>query len=106
MKKIFLIITFMIISFPAFADNTFIKDYSGRGYAIKVQDIVNETQIQADYDVRTDGNPIYLGYAIAGKATSDDAWMIYKFTYDANSQMIVKQTAYGTWTGRASLNYN
>ncbi len=105
MRKLILCLFLMVISVPAFADNTFIKDYRGYGYASKVQDIVNDTQIAADYGANTDGSPVYLGYAIVGKATSDDAWMIYKFTYDGNVQMLTKKTAYGTWDGRASLTY-
>lgn len=105
MKKFILFAALMVISLPVFADNSFIQDYRTRGFGSKVQDVVTDTQIQADYDVRTDAQPVYLGYAIIGKATSDDAWMIYKFTYDGSNQMTVKQTAYGTWTGRASLTY-
>lgn len=105
MKKLILFFVLLVWAIPAFSDNTFVLDYRGNGFASKVQDVLTDIQIQADYDVRTDGQPIYLGYAIAGKATSDNAWMIYKFTYDASNQMTVKQTSYGTWTGRAALTY-
>lgn len=104
--KLLLSIFLLVCSvLPALADNSFVQDYRGRGYATKVQDIVTETQIAADYGSNTDGSPVYLGYAILGKATSDDAWMIYYFTYDASVQMLTKKTAYGAWDNRASLTY-
>lgn len=106
MKNIILsLLILLATSVNSFAANTFVQDYRTRGFASKVQDVVVDTQIQADYVARTDGQPVYLGYAIFGRSTSDDAWMIYKFTYDGNSQMTIKQTSYGTWTGRASLVY-
>lgn len=104
-KILMFLFAIFIITTPASADNTFISDYRNRGFAAKVQDVVNDTQIAADYGSNTDGSPVYLGYAVIGKATSDDAWIIFKFTYDANMQILTKKTAYGTWDNRASLTY-
>lgn len=101
----FLLIALILMVTPALADNTFIPDYRAAGFASKAQDVVTDTQFQADYSARTDGQPVYLGYAVKGKATSDDAWMVYKFTYDVNNQCTIRQTAYGVWTNRASLTY-
>lgn len=68
----------------------------------------NVTEI--DYDVNS--NPLYLGKAVPGTATSSPLWQIRKFTYDINSNLTVIQFANGTndftqiWDNRASLPYS
>lgn len=108
MKKLFLILALSITVLCGqvyAANNTFLQDYLTRGKNTKVQEVVNDTQIAADYGSNTDGSPVYLGYAVIGKNTSEDAWIIFKFTYDTNIQMLTKKTAYGAWDNRASLTY-
>lgn len=61
-------------------------------------------QIRADYGARTDGQPVYQGQAPAGTATTG-TWLVYKFTYDGNDQMTLRQSAESTWDDRASATY-
>lgn len=73
----------------------------------KVQDTPNSLQIKADYLARTDGQPIYLCYSPKTTSTAIPDWMCFKFTYDGNNQMTVKQTALDTsYDNRATATYN
>lgn len=57
-----------------------------------------------DYDVRVDGNPVYVGTADPGTATSAAAWTVVKLTMDASARLTRKQTiASAIWDDRASL---
>lgn len=64
-------------------------------------------ELRAENDAN--GNPIYVGYAKAGSATSAAVWLIKKFTYDANdavtrSQIADNNLSYShVWDDRASL---
>lgn len=62
-------------------------------------------QMRADYDVRTDGQPVYLGFAPRGLAAGTDGWLLYKFTYDGSNQCTLRQVAYDDWTNRATATY-
>ena len=54
------------------------------------------------------GNPIYVGFAKPGSATSDSVWYITKQTYDGNESVTHQQVASDTpdfayaWDDRAS----
>lgn len=71
--------------------------------------------INADYDVRTDGQPVFLGWAPPGSLDGDAAWLIAKMTYDGNGQMLTRRWAFdatakkalfnNVWTARAGLTY-
>lgn len=58
-----------------------------------------------DYDIRTDGQPVYLGRAERGTLSSEGKWLIYYFTYNASDNMITKRMAIGVWDNRTSLIY-
>ena len=64
-----------------------------------------------DYAGGTSGQPIYVGWATPGVATSDAKWKIRKFTYDGNNQLTNIQFANGDvgfnakWDDRASIAY-
>lgn len=62
-------------------------------------------QSRIDYDGRSDDNPVYVGTAARGVATSGQ-WLISKMTYDGSNRVTAVQTAIGTWDGRASLTYS
>lgn len=61
-------------------------------------------------------NPIYIGKAQPGTATSDPLWQICKLTFDVNNNVTAIQyaigaaSAYGSfdyiWDNRASLTYS
>jgi len=90
----------------AFAANSYEDDFRWKeNWAQSVKTANKSLQIRMDYGVRTDGQPIYLGYAIRGKATSDDAWIIYKHTYDVNDQLTLRQTAFDAWDNIATATY-
>lgn len=73
-------------------------------FAQRVMDIPSNQQMRAAYS-STDGNPDYVGYAARGLAEGTSGWIIHKFSYDANRQCTLRQTAYGNWTNRASETY-
>ena len=60
----------------------------------------------------TGNNPLYIGYAYPGTATSAIGWIIKKFTYDVNSNVLTALFASGTneydkeWDERASYSYS
>lgn len=72
-------------------------------HAKKVTDVGNTQEIRCDYDVRTDDNPVYVGYGYADQPITSTGWLIYKLTYDGSSRVTVKQTATGIWNNRVSL---
>lgn len=64
-------------------------------------DIPSNLQMFMDYLLRTDGQPTYIGYGAKGLATSANGWLIYKFTFDDNGFITIRQTAYAAWDNRA-----
>lgn len=63
-------------------------------------------QMFIDYVARTDGQPIYVGFAPKGAATSDNVWLIQKSTYNGSNQLTQRQSAVGSYDNRASLTYS
>lgn len=102
MKRLFLVLFVLCIwaATPAMALIP-MSGLSSQG----TKDVPDSFQIAADYSSRTDGQPVYLGYAPKTAATSESVWIIYKFTYDGSDQMTVRKSAYGVWDDRASLTY-
>lgn len=59
-----------------------------------------------DYDVRSDANPVYIGVAAQGSATSQPVWLIQKLTYDGSSRLIEQESLVNViWDNRASLGW-
>lgn len=64
-----------------------------------------------DYDVRADQQPVYIGWATCGVATSTPAWKIRKFTYNSDGSVATIKYANGDvgfrakWDDRTSLAY-
>ena len=63
-----------------------------------------------DYDTRTDEQPVYVGYAPPGTATSSAAWIIIKYNFTSNvpSDPLPADgvyTATKAWDNRASYSY-
>lgn len=81
---------------------------TGTGYKNVNSLSVNITLL--DYNGGT--NPIYIGVAAPGTATSDALWQIKKLTYDGNNNPTNILAANGTtefsqvWDNRASLSYS
>lgn len=70
----------------------------------------NNLTMQLDYNSGT--NPIYIGVASPGTATSSALWKIIKLTFDGNNNVTAIQYANGTpnfdqiWDNRSSLSYS
>lgn len=99
MKK--LIVLLILLSVPLSANAAKLSEVRTNVTTKFPNDIVK----QIDYDVRTDSNPVYVGYALRGTATSADAWTIQYLTYDGSDRVTSIETAYGSWDNRASLTY-
>lgn len=71
-------------------------------FAGKTIEAKDTLQMQADYNGRTDSQPVYLGFAAQGVETSADRWLIYLFTYDGSNQVLTRTTAVDVpWDDRA-----
>lgn len=56
-----------------------------------------------DYDVRTDGNPVYVGFNLQTAVVADATWTVYKLFYDASNRLVDQQVAERVvWTARAA----
>lgn len=59
----------------------------------------------------TSGNPLYIGVALIGSATSAAVWQIRKLSYDGSNNLVSIRFANGSpnadqkWDDRASLSY-
>lgn len=65
-------------------------------------------QQRIDYVARTDGQPVYVGFALKGTATTG-TWLIQKFTYTTISgtdYLSLRQSSVGDWDDRATLTYS
>ncbi len=61
--------------------------------------------IQYDYSTRTDGQPLYMGFAAPGTADATPTWLLHKFTYSkiSGTDFVIKRdTTINSWTLRDS----
>ena len=63
------------------------------------------TQKRLDYDVRTDSNPVYVGFNFRGAATSATNWVLQKLTYDGSARVTLVQIAIDAWDNRTTATY-
>ncbi len=87
-------------------DSLSVDSYEHDLSAKRTTDIPTNMQMRADYDVRTDGQPVYLGFAPQGLATSNTHWLLHKFTYDGSDRVTVRQISYNSWDNHASASYS
>ncbi len=64
------------------------------------------TQKFLDYDVRSDSNPVYVGFNLRGALTSDANWLLQKLTYDGSNRVTTVQVAIDSWTNRTTTTYS
>ena len=64
------------------------------------------TQKLLDYDVRSDSNPVYVGFNFRGAAQSATNWVLQKLTYDGSNRVIQVQVAIDAWTNRVGATYS
>lgn len=69
-------------------------------------DATNFSTYQLKIDYNSTPNPVYVGEAIRGAATSASGWTVMKVSYDGSNNPTVLQTADGTWDGRGALTYS
>ena len=102
MKKIMLILAFLMVATQAHAIEEFQKrQRAEHSWAMNVQKIITDTQILLAYN---GSNLEYVGFSPMGSATSDDVWLVYYLQYTGNN-IISKKSSYGVWDDRASLTY-
>jgi hypothetical protein len=85
------------------------KDYStestleaARTLMTDVKRSVTDFETQLDYDVRNDGNPVYVGKASQGALTASAVWVIQKLEYDVINRLIRVQVKDSiAWDDRA-----
>jgi len=65
-----------------------------------------KTQKRLDYDVRTDSNPVYVGFNFPGAATSATNWALQKLTYDGSARVTLVQVATDSWDNRTTTTYS
>ncbi len=75
----------------------------GGGYMQDVKRGVTDFESRLDYAARTDDQPVYVGRALQGTATSAGGWVIEKLTYDASNRAVRKEVATGVWDNRVSM---
>jgi len=60
-------------------------------------------QERFDYGSRTDGNPVYKGYAEVDEATGSGRWVVHYYEYNGDGLTTLHKAKVGTWDGRAAL---
>lgn len=66
---------------------------------------ITDFESRLDYAGRTDDQPVYVGRASSGTATSSGVWVVEKVTYDGSDRPTRKQVLTGAWDNRASLSW-
>ena len=74
-----------------------------KGDASGVPSTLSNKKYRVEYNA--DGTVLYMGYVDRGVAESTDSWLIYKFTYDANQQVTLRESATDSWDNRNSAVY-
>ena len=77
--------------------------------AMHVFAFTDVSQMRIDYGTRTDGQPLYIGYAASGVATSTASWILQKFTYTTigtTDYVSLRQIATDSWDLRTSASYS
>jgi len=81
------------------------REHEAAIYAKRVTKVPLNMRAKYDYGSRTDGQPVYVGYAARGLATSSTGWLLFKYTYNASGWVTDKDVAYDSWDNRASASY-
>lgn len=61
------------------------------------------------WDYNSDGTILYAGHAPRGTQSTDDGWTVFRYTNTSGvwtgTLPTLKETGFGTWSDRASLDY-
>ena len=82
------------------------KTYDKDLWATRITDIPSNMGKRLDYGIRTDDNPIYVGFAPKGLAEGTDGWLLYYLEYDVSNRLTKLTVAYGNYTNRTSESYS
>lgn len=78
--------------------------------ALRHTEVPSALKQRLDYVDRTDGQPVYQGFAPTGLAEGTNGWVIYKFTYDESGNMTQRDVAGveedANWTARAGYTFD
>lgn len=107
----------IVFSVQEMFNQSFDSDFNQNTVEIVGYDGQNLQRLNADgllteIDYNSGTNPIYVGIAAPGTATSAANWQIKKMTYDSNNNVTAVQYGGGTasfnqiWDNRASLTYS
>lgn len=66
---------------------------------------ISTYEARLDYDGRTDNQPVYVGHAANGTATTHPSWSVERVTYDGTDRPIRKQVLTGAWDERTTLGW-
>lgn len=91
------------MTFPSSTASVTITGFSTETTLEQVRDGISSYETRFDYDVRTDGNPVYIGKAPQGTSTAAITWEVLKFTYDASNRATRIEVLTGAWDNRAAL---
>lgn len=80
---------------------------SGEEMPIPINALFDEGYTQFDYDVRTDDNAVYIGYATSPNVgDSETRWTVKKLTYDGSNRCTKIQIAYKiAWSDRTTAGH-
>jgi hypothetical protein len=62
--------------------------------------------VELDYLTRPDYQPVYLGTAAPGTATTTPTWLVRFLSYDGSGRVTSILNARGAWANRANLSYS
>lgn len=78
------------------------REHQAALLAKRVTDVGSDQQFLFEFD---GDNLIYLGRGAKGLATSDDGWLIQKFTWSGDKPTS-RQSAISAWDDRATATYS
>lgn len=75
------------------------------------EEFVNDEDLISLFEYDGSNNPVYIGFAEPGSATSDPAWLIRKLTWSGSNVTAIQYANGSTvfnsiWDNRASLSYS
>lgn len=88
-------------------DNEFLANRDGDSvYRQRVAVAASLDRVISDYDVRTDGNPVYVGFNAQSALVANTTWVVYKLFYDSSNRLIDKQVIINiAWTARTTQSW-
>jgi hypothetical protein len=87
-------------------DNVTAVTDEGTVYRQRVDVAPAVTRKILDYSGRTDGNPVYVGFAFQGDTIAEAVWTVYKLFYDGSNRLVDQQVAERlAWSSRTGYSW-